>query len=72
MHLPQFNFQTLLLNFLQESKYIFLIKLVDLILNFSGGDVHNQIGLGNYALTDLYESLSSAGFDQIVSDIKDF
>ena len=72
LHLPQLNIKTLFLNLHQESKNISLLKLVDLILNFSGGDLHNQIGLGNDALTDLYKNLSSAGFNQIVSDVKDF
>lgn len=45
---------------------------VYIILKFQGGDLHNQIGIGNDALSDIYKSLNSAGFNQVVCDIKKF
>ena len=46
--------------------------LVYIISIFLGGDLHNQIGIGNDALCDLFKGLDKAGLSNVVCDIKNF
>ena len=45
------------------------LKSVDYVC---GGDVHNQIGLGNDALQDLYKELEAAKLSHVKTDIKNY